>query len=1453
MPSQNKIINAVNYCLKLKSNTDFEFNKGGVCAGLAGLYVKYSLEDKTKEFFALINQLSNLPKNYQFGSNEALDDFIIQIEKVFNPAKYNNELRQGNLDKLLFINNTPVKNEFNLGLITDKTQWAALLNLITKENRSYYINSPDHAIALSYKNGTYFIYDPNYNVTTKEFTSPQLVIDEFKRCFGYKEDLIGLAIQSFAHPKDTPAQYPTHKELHDLAFGSEENKTRSTQYENSVYQSTAFASYASDTDTLSYLFNEKAVVWDGLRTEYNKPEFNQELLKQPPTPELKKAILNSLYFNINNGQMTMTGRLIDRYNAVFQSDDDRNDLKGRLNEIFSRLVELQQGFMRRIADHELLLKLCENYLLINDKVILTNYKHLSLLTLLHKEAPDTDYQLLFKDMSPEQLIQQIKLAAQLNQNRVLNVLIKQFDHLQLKPADFPSIYSEELINQIDVGTLKTLLKAGFVADIKNPHLLSLSTLRQDKTIFEAYARSFSEQEHSKLWDSIDTYDYGSLNLEAKIGPVLLINALVFLKKNEHIRRLWNDSIQTETIKEALIFAINSGAVDMSQFLKEKLDARGATLDSETVEFLKTEAIKSEDLSILSILAHLKYNVITNLPDVHKVLTLCHGYNDYSLIEDTFEKLSLPIKKSLLEKSLDHYLKTGVELCARREPQLFSILLNDSLTNPNSAHYKTRINQILNFIPNLALSLSVDEQSQKEFIKSCFTLKLFNLVNALFNQVTWSDSELETLFSELSQAKNEEGLIQLIKSQPKLGQDPEHIKSLIQSNLLKPLELIIKEKIVIEEGLYSQLFLAAMQSNNKNIISLLIEQNRVLPQPQLTELIKINIEKGLSEAIEPFIQSAADMNIDFKELFFWSCQCKQPKLANQLRAKPFLLTEEEIKTSMTQLFGDQPALAFESVYQGAHGRLYELLLKTDISNPRAALMSSIREPEQDLKFKKSELYWAPLKRALKDKTKDKFDAFFNEINLPQEPDLNTLDILKDPFLLPSVLIPIETKYGLEKLLALAIAQNEWIAVAHLIERHKMSDLNTELQKQIHDNAGPIVNSFVQNLKSLSSKNDVRPRLFKLLIPNTNEMALNQIAAPHYEVIKESIEQIESEMIANKQDLNHQIYRFNFGNKSFAAGLEELNQAFEQCKVIIEEQTIDLNAPVNNELLTNKFAQIKSLMAKHDITPYYLGEEQENLLYQLHQNPRFKTVGEQEIKLYGLMKQFDLPQKNLYDMTSENQKEFSDAFVGMHQELIKQNLPNSFVLNQLQPYLNFYNHKVQGIKGINQYLEHRGSTLSIVPWIFDYDRGEVRANHYKNLMRSAKTSEELHILHYAILTNSDGQQLKNDMAKGLGYTDLEEAKQSIKGLIIKSKLGKNSAMIDELIDSINQKANDDDSTPTSELFANELACLRHLCREQSALVQHSIFKPQLQPRSISWREWFSNLFGTASSSDSDKLAP
>lgn len=87
MSKPNRIIDALTLCLKQKSNKDFKFDNSSAYAGLADLYEYYALENKTEQFFEALAQLCAIPNDYLTGDNPILDNFIVQLEKVFHPQK----------------------------------------------------------------------------------------------------------------------------------------------------------------------------------------------------------------------------------------------------------------------------------------------------------------------------------------------------------------------------------------------------------------------------------------------------------------------------------------------------------------------------------------------------------------------------------------------------------------------------------------------------------------------------------------------------------------------------------------------------------------------------------------------------------------------------------------------------------------------------------------------------------------------------------------------------------------------------------------------------------------------------------------------------------------------------------------------------------------------------------------------------------------------------------------------------------------------------------------------------------------------------------------------------------------------------------------------------------------------------------------------------------------------
>lgn len=1455
MSSQGKIINAVNLCLKHKPNIDFELNQQGVCAGLAALYVKYALENKTAQFFSLLDQLGTLSSNYSLGNNSAIDNFIIQIDKAFRASEYcGYEIHQGDLEKILDIRNKPLSNEFNLGLITDESSWKEIFKKISRNHRSYFIASKNHAIALTVQDGKYTVYDPNYSKKTKEFDSVDDLIKEIKECFEYTESTFGLAIRTFAHPNEARDSYPTHDEIHRIVFTHQINTN-----------SSVFAAVASDMNTLSYLFKQNKIDLDSLAKEYLRPEFNDLLLQQPKSAQIKNALLRGIKATLYTGTHQETEKLIQHYRQTYTSLDEENELKKEVQEQLSTPLLV---LMKKKANYSNLLKLLAPLNLPKSLEYQTNYNHLQLLTFIHQETNVKAINLFLNTLSSDQIIRQIQLAAKTNQHHVLNLLFTHLVKAKIDPKAFPSILNKEVIKEIDATTLSKLLHQGFIVDINDPDLLISCIQRKDKTIFKTYARAYSEQTtHPKLWEHIDKHEYPLIDLKTSIGSVSLLDALIFLRKNEHIKNAWSNDIPEEMIKSALTSAILNDNEEMCLFLQEKLNTQ---LDIDTLEFLYKKGLAENNLTILSTLTQLNFNVLRNTQDIRALFMLCYDYDDYSIIERCFEQTSPKIRKLILEYSLLWNITSAINICVQKEPQLFNEYLNESIQNPTKL---AKLNRVTSLIPPDTLSLKLEEQAKKNQIKEWYKKKLFHLAETIGSQITWEKNELNQFMNELIQDKNENGIILLLKTCPQLQESSELTALFVQNNLLRPLDFLLVHGRILEPNLIEQILTAALMHNNKNLVAHLIIQGQITPATKLkqplTQLLEKAIEKG-NDSIEPFILSKSDFGLDYKKLFLFSCAQKKAKIANLLLAQDFVLSEHEKKLVIHQLFGEQPASElFEKVYANGYGRLYQLLLKTNIGNPRSSLLNSIKNPEQDLAFQQTELYLNPLKRAIKEKNESIFNSLFTQSELPSDPNPEALIFLKDPLLFPRVYPLFVKKYSLDKLLIEALRQQEWAVVAHLIETKKLSDLDTELQQLIQKHGNKIVTAYLDNLESHYDKMDVRPQLFKLF-NNTN--ALAQLAIPHQNTIQMTIERIELNMLHHQLDLNNRIYRYTFSHLPFKTALEELNKIFAECEKLIIERQIDIEQSIENPEIVNALAQLKTIMAGHDITPNYLSDEQTDLLEKLIENPRFKEVCQLELKLYFLLKNTKKP------FSEQIQEEPRTAIKSLHEHLIQKRLPIRFVIPEIQSHLKVYQSTIQPpvpiqekektlphkqtitshlniqkekcIKSLNHYLKHRDQTLSYFSYFFDYYRGEIRAQHYKNLIKSAQSEQELYLIEYAIFANNNGTQLKKDMLTKLKYKDLNTAKESLKAAIQKNYSPHELGQLDDVVDSLNQKINDDDPTATATLFHDELAYLKKINAPHGISGTHSFFQPKKQ---VGFWQWIASWFGyTSSSSEENRLS-
>lgn len=87
MSKNYRITHALNLCLQQKSHKDIQLNQSEVYIILKELYELYALENKMDLFFEALEQLCTLRDDYLIGDCAVLDNFIVQIEKVYHPQK----------------------------------------------------------------------------------------------------------------------------------------------------------------------------------------------------------------------------------------------------------------------------------------------------------------------------------------------------------------------------------------------------------------------------------------------------------------------------------------------------------------------------------------------------------------------------------------------------------------------------------------------------------------------------------------------------------------------------------------------------------------------------------------------------------------------------------------------------------------------------------------------------------------------------------------------------------------------------------------------------------------------------------------------------------------------------------------------------------------------------------------------------------------------------------------------------------------------------------------------------------------------------------------------------------------------------------------------------------------------------------------------------------------------
>ncbi|KTD48175.1 ankyrin repeat-containing protein, partial [Legionella quinlivanii] len=625
MPVQTKIIDSVNELLK-KKGFELKLNTGGVCGGLASIYVKYFLEGKETEFFEMERKLANPPKNYNMGDDPDFDNFIKDVEIAFNSQIYHKGTYQGDLNAILKFDGKPVNNEYNIGLVDTRAKWGEILGSIKNEGRACYVASNNHAIAISFSNNRYVVYDPNYDEddnkkinNTKSFDTAAKAIEEIEKCFGdvnpsnLYRDYLGISVRVFAHPNEKRAAvYPSKTDLHRTHFSTPPSLTRSITHPDGYgYDSMTCAIRANDTETIQHLFqhmplNAAHVVSAEHHTRY-KLAF--DIFKRLSVNEAERV----LRFMSEHGSADLFEQMLDNYFTTKSNDPNAFKQKFVHNSNPAVKVTSLLEFAVKGKDKkniEVLAQFLKAHSIDSSSLDIN-----PIIEALKKNIEKDKSGILenlflhFPDLINEKMIADLlKVAAENNSSKSLKILLQQVSRLNSASKD--SIFDEKIISKITPDNLKLLADA----NIPIPQSLFATALnRKEPAIFATCVGALSGNDPwvHFLKKAVD----GKFKKGEKL-PISLFDAgkpytpfkvlTRFPNNNQIILDNWpTRKIPQFTKNEALSWAVESGNVEIA----EKLRQSGATLKIDTLEKLIADYPNRQDKMYNFLLDRLKTLIV----------------------------------------------------------------------------------------------------------------------------------------------------------------------------------------------------------------------------------------------------------------------------------------------------------------------------------------------------------------------------------------------------------------------------------------------------------------------------------------------------------------------------------------------------------------------------------------------------------------------------------------------------------------------------------------------------------------------------------------------------------------------------------------------------------------------------------------------------------------------------
>ncbi|RAP38111.1 hypothetical protein B1207_03745, partial [Legionella quinlivanii] len=625
MPAQTKIIDSVNELLK-KKGFQLELNTGGVCGGLASIYVKYFLEGRETEFFEMERKLANPPKNYNMGDDPDFDNFIKDVEIAFNSQIYHKGTYQGDLNAILKFDGKPVNNEYNIGLVDTRVKWGEILGSIKNEGRACYVASNNHAIAISFSNNRYVVYDPNYDEdankkinNTKSFDTAAKAIEEIEKCFGdvnpsnLYRDYLGISVRAFAHPNEKRAAvYPSKADIQRAHFATSSSLTRSINHPKGYgYDSMTCAIRANDTDTIQHLVQhmplkaEHATCAEGhTRYELALNIFKrlsvieaERVIRYMPlygSADLLKQMLDNYFTTKSNDPNAFKQKFVHSSNPTVKATSLLEyAVKGKDKKNIEVLAQFLKAHSIDASSFDI------------DPIIEALKKNIG----KDKSGILENLFLHFPDLINEKMIADLlKVAAENNSSKSLKILLQQVS--RLGSASKESIFDEKIISKITPDNLKLLADA----NIPIPQSLFATALnRKEPAIFATCVGALSGNDPwvHFLKKAVD----GKFKKGEKL-PISLFDAgkpytpfkvLARFPNNNHIiLDNWpTRKIPQFTKNEALSWAVESGNVEIA----EKLRQSGAALKIDTLEKLIADYPNRQDKMYHFLLDRLKTLIV----------------------------------------------------------------------------------------------------------------------------------------------------------------------------------------------------------------------------------------------------------------------------------------------------------------------------------------------------------------------------------------------------------------------------------------------------------------------------------------------------------------------------------------------------------------------------------------------------------------------------------------------------------------------------------------------------------------------------------------------------------------------------------------------------------------------------------------------------------------------------